>query len=1302
MFRRKGNTTIILGEKAVYIGKNNGTVNIDQREKQTLSKDEILLNINTASVDLSSYENTFQGKVHIERKETKELFEWIKTDLAEKSPNIALLDGNAGYGKSVVLKDLFSLLEENEIPSLGIKADKILNISSIKEIESELNLKDNIFSIFQSLSKEGKCVFMIDQIDALSLSLSSNRHAINSYDRLIKQLESLPNVRVIISCRTYDLNYDPILKAYKKEKVFNMSLLEMEQVNQVLSSFKISINDNNHRLKEFLRIPLHLNLFCKVGQTKQFDDNISLQKLYDEIWIKYVEKSVSVDTERLIEALTIIAQRMNTQQQIVVDKRLFGSYRIELNYLLQNELLVNSSDDKVQFIHQTLFDYVYARTFIGSGKSVTDWLRDIHQGLFVRSQVKQIFSYLRDLDHIIYIDELKEVIIGDAYRFHLKLLLINDLGFYTNPTYQEKRFVEEEIIKNPLFLQIFLESIQSPEWFKFITSKAEFSKLLNKNNDKTDWTITSLCIRIIWQSPQLVIDFLSQNKHKINLIEKTLIQISESEIQLSYDLFNDTVSKWNNKERLDFYYLKKVLPSNPEFVLIRLKKELDENISKVDNLSRDYIPGGYDGLNMYSDLFEKHPKKAIPFFLYVIERIIETKQYDSSYGLCSDIAFYLYTPESDNKELHEAYDIYSVLLYSIKNNFIDNELKSVILHLLNSKHANLIAVGVFYMLHNIEEEYIRAFHLLTSDDFLMKINSSEILSFYSKELLNKLYPLLSSEEQGELDNAILSTARSFNHWTYKVDYSENKVRTNYLKITYELISMIPYEYIYNRKGLKKLYQEGYRKYEKIKNVPPQGVTTTIGWKSYESKAYEKMSLDDWRKSFLKLNTEQHSFDDWNKPTKEGNKRQFEDYVAKDSVRFYPFIVDIIIEKEIDLDYLIAGLEGLQKGDYNKDDFQKLCIDTIEKRDTEFNEQNLASFLRVLKYIVRGSKNLDKRIFDFVKQIIYNYPDREFTSNIIQSDDKGMEIVTAGINSIRGIAVELMVDCYVLEQFENEIFKTLEFVADNANEVTRSCVIFRGAWLNNLNKERALDLYLKLLWDYNPYLLAIPCHEGHPLLYHMYVNFERLQPFFTKAITIEQAGKPMSMFLLNAYLNDLPNAYSLLKNLISVSSIARQELAWYISYRVLKNEKYSIKGWNIMNLLLDFEDEELGKKINRCFLHIPNPTQIDEPLLSFINKYLQSPVGKYRDNYFYDFIRKMIPSDSRKVLEWFFESKPEDFRRDFYDKSPINILIESYNGIREYKINDSLLEKAMDTFDSLLKIEKYRSNHLRVFLNELST
>lgn len=84
-------------------------------------------------------------------------------------------------------------------------------------------------------------------------------------------------------------------------------------------------------------------------------------------------------------------------------------------------------------------------------------------------------------------------------------------------------------------------------------------------------------------------------------------------------------------------------------------------------------------------------------------------------------------------------------------------------------------------------------------------------------------------------------------------------------------------------------------------------------------------------------------------------------------------------------------------------------------------------------------------------------------------------------------------------------------------------------------------------------------------------------------------------------------------------MARQELAWYVCVHILKDERYSSKGWNIMKLLLDFNDKELGEKINHCFLHIP--AIINDNLITFLNKYVKSAVGKYRDNYFFDFLRK---------------------------------------------------------------------------------
>ena len=116
------------GEKSLYI-ENAGDIYLNSKDS-SLTKEQIIENFNSASIDLSSYKNTFGDKIQIDRNETTLLFNWIVNELPSKESNIAILSGGAGYGKSVILKDLFEKLKNENIPVLGIKADK-LSIHSV-------------------------------------------------------------------------------------------------------------------------------------------------------------------------------------------------------------------------------------------------------------------------------------------------------------------------------------------------------------------------------------------------------------------------------------------------------------------------------------------------------------------------------------------------------------------------------------------------------------------------------------------------------------------------------------------------------------------------------------------------------------------------------------------------------------------------------------------------------------------------------------------------------------------------------------------------------------------------------------------------------------------------------------------------------------------------------------------------------------------------------------------------------------------------------------------------------------------
>ncbi|MGZ3837520.1 MAG: AAA family ATPase, partial [Flavisolibacter sp.] len=297
--------------------------NIQNSLKTPPSEEEVMEQFSRSSALLSTYNNYFFNlpQSHITRKETTELFNWIKTPLpsAKDEDKILLLTGNAGYGKSVILRDLFEALRGENIPVLGIKADRY-PVSSVKELEEKLYLKNNIYGQLQSLSSQfEKVVVLIDQIDALSQTLSSQREALSAYRLFINAIKEIDNVRIIISVRTFDLNYDPDLQFYKSQKIVPVALLNEEEVNGVLSNLNLDPSTVSSSLKVLLKTPNHLNVFCKIFKPGYAIESIkTVQDLYQQLWKQTV---VEIPTGSALNSLSVkqclqtLARYINEKQQ---------------------------------------------------------------------------------------------------------------------------------------------------------------------------------------------------------------------------------------------------------------------------------------------------------------------------------------------------------------------------------------------------------------------------------------------------------------------------------------------------------------------------------------------------------------------------------------------------------------------------------------------------------------------------------------------------------------------------------------------------------------------------------------------------------------------------------------------------------------------------------------------------------------------------------------------------------------------------------------------------------------------------
>ena len=155
--------------------------------------------------------------------------------MTSKDCQLKLLVGNAGVGKTVIIKDLLDKLTATGIKCLTIKADYY----NITENETaDFSLERLHASLDLLVSEHKRVVFIIDQIDALSQYLSNDRDKLNILLNVIAawEKEYSKDIRIIVSCRKYDLEYDPSLSQLKEHSTaIEVNRLDDKDVEYVIN-----------------------------------------------------------------------------------------------------------------------------------------------------------------------------------------------------------------------------------------------------------------------------------------------------------------------------------------------------------------------------------------------------------------------------------------------------------------------------------------------------------------------------------------------------------------------------------------------------------------------------------------------------------------------------------------------------------------------------------------------------------------------------------------------------------------------------------------------------------------------------------------------------------------------------------------------------------------------------------------------------------------------------------------------------------------------------------------------------------
>ena len=1195
---------------------------IEVKPIKKITYESAIKNIKSASFDMENISNRF-GEIeqtHIKRAETKNLFNWILSDLGENKKNNAVLEANAGLGKSVVLKDLLDDLYEAEIPVLAVKADKYYahdRASLEKKLfqHSDISIEEVISVITR---EHQKVVVVIDQIDALSQTLSSSRDYLLTYNRLINSLSYYPEVRIVLSIRTFDLNYDSDLSFYKSAKIHRVRLnaLKKEDVKSILKQY--SVEKVSDKLLELLCIPNHLNVFCKLKNKSKSTLNSlkSLNDLNTALWTELSDKSqkIGLDIKPLLYS---IGTKMYEVQQITITNLFFEEYPKEFNFLKSNHII--SEDSKgIQFFHQTFYDFVFAKQFVEKGKSLVKYINENGQSLYVRQTIKMVLEYLREYNHGRYIDTMNDLLISSDPRFHVKMLCINTFAIADIATRQEKDLFKNKVKSNLEYLDVFLSSSISDSWMQYLISQ----KVLIENlilNEQQESSIDNkekvlrqnLVIRALINnlSPSLrrIINFLKSLpdnfEGKTDLIQRVLINSEDWDNRDLVNLFDEFLPYYDDPEnrRDNFWFfqiLQKIVVCYPGFVSEKVKPIL-LSIFKKPSYSTNLSHELEQLLEKYYDF---HPRKLYNLMLDVMATVVEENIFDDSFvEIHSPLYKSLYFADVGIKgsSINADEALFDYLLKFRKSLSLNNtnETRKFFEENKNSNSIPILKLCI-HSLHENPQEYSKE-----SFELIKIIHSKNGFQSYDdnfqhlcRTLLGKTFTYLTDKDKEEIIDILFSVKHIHEQRVYEDGYKKRHSLHMAGKKEYIFISSIPNEQIQKNERLKKRYQELNRKFGGI-DLDPMDENKMIAYAvgpPLDGRAYEHMSIEDWEKSLFKFNDRyvENRFTDSSKGGKLEHSRALKEAVSKEPEKFAQFISNIRGKVGISLDYIISGLEGLVEANYHEKIIRNIYKSIL------CNELNLSNTLHIIwlaDFFIKH-KTVDYDIINFLSNCALNH---ENPSGPMNPNDPSFDSLT----SVRGAAIRKVIQCYYNSEFTEIIFSAVEKAATDPQPSVRVGIIGQLAFLNHLNLERAYLIFENLV---NTNDIGVLKNSFWSADFYSRKFFERMLPYFDTIIKQEELHKNgVIISKCSIGSNDHPESYELVQKAMNASREAACAIVNTSEGNLFKgDEEMDKKCFDLLEQLLNKRGQDISSRFSGLILRKLKPNNFRQAY-SFLDKYVSS-------------------------------------------------------------------------------------------------
>ena len=446
---------------------------------------------------LDSYGALSDSGNWIERRETTALVDLITQ---VNGPEIILVSGVAGAGKSGVVRGLIEKLGVTDIRHLAFRVDHHLDAHSTERLGQDLTGRNESPAVtLKGLSPDHPSVLIVDQVDAVSDASGRSGPAKSALLRLIREVEALASIKLVFVCRSFDLGSDAAFKQLQHiDKVAKLEIKPLDwegDVEPLLSKSGIDTSSLSTKQRELLQLPLNLGLFIEIkGAAGSFASRNDLFSALLELKERATrQRGVSWS---LTQPLGAVAEWMSERQRLDAPVSILTGFAGALD-VLRSENLITVTRGRLGLFHESLFDHLYAQQFTTHSSSLASVLMGSEQHLFRRTQSRQILEALRQCDRPRYLKELRDVLFGANIRFHIKHAIAQWLGALADPTVEELRIVSALDKDDHHSLQLSnLALLGSTDWFDLLQKEGWIEKELRGNGDRQDRILRWLSLRL--------------------------------------------------------------------------------------------------------------------------------------------------------------------------------------------------------------------------------------------------------------------------------------------------------------------------------------------------------------------------------------------------------------------------------------------------------------------------------------------------------------------------------------------------------------------------------------------------------------------------------------------------------------------------------------------------------------------------------------------------------------------------------------------------------------------------------------